>query len=54
MGDGASMSGSNGGYTAASGGARPAALEIDEEEFEDITLLLEAEQRQQRRSWWAR
>ncbi|KAL4446696.1 hypothetical protein ABPG77_007940 [Micractinium sp. CCAP 211/92] len=48
------MSGSNGGYTAASGGARPAVLEIDEEEFEDITLLLEAEQRQQRRSWWAR
>jgi hypothetical protein len=34
---------------------RVAALEIDEsEEFEDITLLLEAEQRQQRGSWWAR
>ncbi|EFN56982.1 hypothetical protein CHLNCDRAFT_143584 [Chlorella variabilis] len=31
------------------------ALEIDEsEEFEDITVLLEAEQRQLQHSWWAR
>lgn len=28
-------------------------LEIDED-FEDIALVLEAEQRQQQRSWWAR
>jgi len=37
------------------GSGRPAALEIDDslDEFEDI-LLLEAEQRQQQRSWWAR
>ena len=34
--------------------SRPAALEIEDEDFEDVTLLLEAEERQQRRSWWAR
>lgn len=35
-----------------SSGSGPAALEIDE--FEDVALLLEAEQRQQQRGWWSR
>ncbi len=34
-------------------GSGPTPLEIDDS-FEDVALLLEAEQRQQERSWWAR
>ncbi|PRW33949.1 ABC transporter isoform A [Chlorella sorokiniana] len=34
-------------------GSGPAPLEI-EDDFEDVSLLLEAEQRQQERGWWAR
>ncbi|PSC76242.1 multidrug resistance-associated 1 isoform X1 [Micractinium conductrix] len=51
----------SGGGGAASGGAAATATrgmqpsELDElEGFDDITLLLEAEQRQQQRSWWGR